>query len=233
MRPIDIKCRKTTNAEITPARQNACAAERASVNGDLGRLSTEHGRDSDWRQRKEFGEDSELMHAAVAGDSAAYRLLLRRLRPRLGVFFARKLWRSPSEVDDLVQETLLTIHDMRETFDCRRAFTPWADAIARNKLADHFRRSRRRTMVPIDCADALFTDDASAAVEARCDVEKMLAFLPERSRALLRNVKLEGLSTAEAAARYGLSQSGVKVGVHRSLRRLAALLHGGDHADAR
>lgn len=165
-----------------------------------------------------------MMRAALAGDRAAYRALLEHLRRRLGYFFAGKLGRSPADVEDLVQETLMAIHVKRETFDRGQPFTPWAYAIAQYKLADHLRRTRRRMTVPIDEVEPLFLDDASAAVEARYDIERALELLPERPRAVLRSIKLDGLSTAEAAERHGLSESAVKVGVHRSMRRLAAYL---------
>jgi RNA polymerase sigma-70 factor (ECF subfamily) len=172
-----------------------------------------------------------LMLAALAADRAAYRTLLGHLRRRLEVFFGRRLTDTPADVDDLVQETLIAIHAKRETFDRSQAFTPWAYAIARYKLVDHFRRTRHGTTIPLDYADEVFVEDGSAAVDARRDVERALALLPERSRAVLRSVKLDGLSTAEAAARHGLSESAVKVGVHRSLRRLAAQLRGAGKAD--
>jgi len=168
-----------------------------------------------------------LMLDALAGDRAAYRTLLEHLRHRLGIFFGRKLRAMPAEAEDLVQETLIAIHRKRETFDCDQPLMPWAYAIAQYKLIDHLRRTRPGRTVPLDDADAFFVADASAAIEARYDVEKALELLPERSRALLRSVKLDGLSTAEAAARHGLSESAVKVGVHRSLRRLAAHLRRG------
>jgi RNA polymerase sigma-70 factor, ECF subfamily len=168
-----------------------------------------------------------LMLAALAADRVAYRALLDHLRRRLEIFFGRRLAGMTADVDDLVQETLIAIHAKRETFDRTQAFTPWAYAIARYKLVDHLRRTRRGTTVPLEDAEEVFTEDASAAADAQHDIEGALALLPERSRAVLKSVKLDGLSTAEAAARHGMSESAVKVGVHRSLRRLAAQLRGG------
>ncbi|MFX8410457.1 sigma factor-like helix-turn-helix DNA-binding protein [Acinetobacter baumannii] len=48
--------------------------------------------------------------------------------------------------------------------------------------------------------------------------------MPERMRLSLQYVKLEGLSVAEAADRSGMSQSAVKVNVHRGLKILTALI---------
>lgn len=172
-----------------------------------------------------------LMLGALAGDGAAYRMLLGGLRSRLEIFFRRRLSEMPGDVDDLVQETLIAVHSKRATFDTAQPFTPWLYAIARYKLADHFRRIGRATLVPLDDAEEIADVDVAAPAEARRDLEQILALLPERSRAVLSSVKLQGLSVSEAAARHGLSESAVKVGIHRSLRKLAAQLRGGGKVD--
>jgi RNA polymerase sigma-70 factor (ECF subfamily) len=172
-----------------------------------------------------------LMLAALAADRAAYRLLLGHLRDRLQIFFRRRLVATSADVDDLVQETLIAIHTRRETFDRAQAFTPWVYAIARYKLVDHLRRTGRAMTVPLEEAEGVSIGDAGAAADAHRDLEQALAILPERSRSLLGSVKLQGLSVAEAAAQHGMSESAVKVGIHRSLRRLAAQFRAGNKTD--
>ena len=114
------------------------------------------------------------------------------------------------------------MHARRSTYDTTRPFTAWVHAIARYKLIDYFRRARRRAEEPLDDADALFSVSDSNSVEARIDVERLLRRLPEKSRRLVRDVKIQGLSTAEAAERNAMSESAVKVGVHRALKSLGA-----------
>ena len=167
------------------------------------------------------GELKVLMLASLDGDAGAYRALLGDLRLRLAGYFGRRLRRDPDEVDDLVQETLIAIHTRRETYDRTMALTPWVHAIARYKLIDHYRRSGRRMFTPIeDAENELRVEDHGAAAGARRDVEKALASLPERTRALLTDIKLAELSVAEAAARAGMSEGAAKVAVHRGLRAL-------------
>jgi RNA polymerase sigma-70 factor (ECF subfamily) len=162
-----------------------------------------------------------LMIAALAGGSGAYRALLGDLRPRLSSYFGRRLRRDPDDVEDLVQDTLIAIHTRRETYDPALALTPWVYAIARYKLIDHYRRSGRRVFVPLeDATSELKVEDQGAAATARHDVEKALAGLPERTRILLRDLKLGELSVAETAARAGMSEGAVKVAAHRGLRTL-------------
>jgi RNA polymerase sigma-70 factor (ECF subfamily) len=100
-------------------------------------------------------------------------------------------------------------------------FTAWLYAIARYKLADHFRRRRARPTVPLEDAGELFSDDNVDALMARRDLEKLLETLPDASQLIIRKVKIDGLSTAEAAAQTGRSEVAVRVGLHRGLKNLS------------
>jgi RNA polymerase sigma-70 factor (ECF subfamily) len=120
----------------------------------------------------------------------------------------------------LLQETLIAMHARRSTYDATRPFTAWVHAIARYKLIDHFRRTKRRAEDPREDPELLFSSADTNAAEAQIDVEQLLRRLPEKTRRLIRDVKIEGLSTAEAAARHNISESAVKVGVHRGLKSL-------------
>ena len=160
-----------------------------------------------------------LMLKGLGGDAAAHAELLSRMATLLRRYFARKLGPSDQDVEDLVQETLLAIHLKRETWDASQPFTAWAYAIARYRLIDIYRRRRVRRSEPLESAEALFAEETGDS-SARADVDRLLSELPERQRAVLKAVKLDELSTAEAAARTGMSESAVKVSVHRSLKAL-------------
>ena len=158
------------------------------------------------------------MLAGLAGDAAAYRRLLAALSGHLRSFFARRV--GPSAAEDLVQETLIAIHTKRETYEASLPLTAWVYGIARYKLIDEYRREKRKATVPLDEAPELFARDEAEAAGARRDVEKLLAKLPAAKRALVRAIKLDGLSVAEMAAKTGMSQSAVKVSVHRAIKSL-------------
>jgi len=171
------------------------------------------------------------MLKALAGDQAAYGALLAELSVLLKRFFERRL-SDASEAEDLVQDTLLAIHTRRATYDPARPFTAWAYAIARYKLIDHLRRRRVRAAVPLDDAvHELFAPDDHEAAMASADLERLMATLPEAQSRAIRDVKLQGLTSAEAAARSGVNEGAVKVRVHRGLKALAALVRGGSHED--
>lgn len=163
------------------------------------------------------------MVQSLHGDGAAYAMLLRRLNGHLRAYYLRRLGSGrAADAEDLLQETLIAMHARRSTYDTARPFTAWVHAIARYKLIDHFRRTRRRAEEPLDDLEELFSYSDSNAVEARIDVDRLLRNLPEKSRRLVRDVKIHGLSTIEAAGRHDMSESAVKVGVHRALKSLGA-----------
>ncbi len=164
-----------------------------------------------------------LMLRAQAGDGGAWRDVLTVLNTRLTPYFRRRLGAGrAAEVDDLVQETLLAIHSRRMTYDASQPFTAWAHAIARYKLIDHWRRARVRRHVPLDdVAEALWVE-ADEGGQASADLDRLLGDLPERQEQLVRGVRIEGLSLAEAGARFGMTEGAAKVSLHRALKALMA-----------
>lgn len=168
-----------------------------------------------------------LLVAAQGGDATAYVGFLHALTPFLRAFLRRRLQRWPDDVEDLVQETLLAVHAKRHTYDPRQPATAWLYAIARYKLVDLLRaRSAREALhEPLDDdGSTLLTESEPAAAEAQRDLRVLLARLPDKQRLPIEFVKIEGLSVVEAARRSGLSESAVKVGVHRGLKALAAFI---------
>ena len=161
-----------------------------------------------------------LMIATKAGDRSAQTRLLMLLAGRLRAFFIRRLAGDVSQAEDLVQETLLAIHVKRATYDPKQAFTPWVYAIARYKLIDFIRRSGGRRSIPLEEAGDLLAEDNPEEGAVRQDVTSLLNRLPARQRALMRDVKLRGLSMDEAADRAGMSVTAAKVSVHRGMKRL-------------
>jgi len=166
-----------------------------------------------------------LMVLAQQGDKPAYRDLLETARAQLGAYFRRRLHDDPASTEDLVQETLIAIHNKRSTYDARHPFTPWLYAIARYKLIDHYRRFRLRRTEPEEAAGQIAdeTDGAQAAM-ARLDLDTLLARLPAGQAEAIRRTKLNGQNVSETAREMNISESLVKVNVHRGLRTAASLV---------
>ena len=163
-----------------------------------------------------------LMLQGLAGDAQAHAALLSAMSGYLRGYFARRLGAGAADMEDLVQDTLLAIHLKRSSYDPSLPFTPWAYALARYKLLDHFRRSGVRKTVPLEDAGDLFAAENPEEGAVRRDVGKLLSLLPRRQRRLIEDVKLTGLSMEEAAAKADMSVSAVKVSVHRSMKTLAS-----------
>ena len=167
-----------------------------------------------------------LFVRGLEGDAEAYRSFLQKLSAHLRAFLRKRLFAWPDEVEDLVQECLLAIHNQRHTYQPEQPLTAWVQAIARYKMIDLLRAKTHRENLHdvLDDDLAVFAASDIDASDARRDVEGLLDSLPDRQRLPIRYVKLEGLSVTETAKLTGLSESAVKVGIHRGLKALATRL---------
>ena len=168
----------------------------------------------------------DLLVRGLAGDAPAYRACLKELSAHLRAFLRRRLARMPDEVEDLVQETLLAIHNQRHTYDTAQPLTAWVHAIARYKLVDLLRRRAVRGALNdlLDGEMDLLSASETEAADARRDIARLLERLPDPQRLPIVHMKLEGLSVVETARLTGMSESAVKVGVHRGMKALARMI---------
>jgi len=81
---------------------------------------------------------SVLMASAQDGDRNAYRALLTQIEPYVRSI-ARRCFRHPADVEDALQDVLLTIHSIRHSYDPQRPFIPWLAAIANHRVIDRLR----------------------------------------------------------------------------------------------
>ena len=168
----------------------------------------------------------ELFVRGLNGDAVAYRSFLQALSAHLRAYLRKRLFGWPDEVEDLVQECLLAMHNQRHTYQQSQPLTAWVHAIARYKMIDLLRGKSIREDLhdPLDDDLAVFAESATNASDARRDLHGLLDTLPERQRLPIVHVKIEGLSVTETAKLTGLSESAVKVGIHRGLKALAIRL---------
>lgn len=182
--------------------------------------------DSVHRMQAEEERLRTLLLQGLTGDAKAYQACLHSMGAHLRAFFKRRLASLPSEVEDLVQETLLAVHNQRHTYHSDQPLTAWVHAIARYKLVDLFRARGRRDALndPLDDDLKVFASSDTDASDTRRDLGRLLEQLPDHQRLPIMHMKLEGLSVIETALATGMSESAVKVGVHRGLKALAALI---------
>ena len=169
-------------------------------------------------------EWARLMAAAQDGDGEAYARLLAELLPLLRAL-VRSRWRLDQDVEDIVQEILISLHSVRHTYDPRRPFMPWLMAIVSRRIVDAVRRAHRKMAneTNVDVMPETFPGRATKCEqEEHCEHQEVvrlaLSALPPGQRRALELLKIEGLSLKEASAVTGMSIVSLKVAVHRALR---------------
>jgi RNA polymerase sigma-70 factor (ECF subfamily) len=136
----------------------------------------------------------------------------------------------PQDVEDLVQEILLSLHEVRATYNADRPFLPWVMAIARNRIADGARRyiSRWAHEVAVARPPETFSgDDPNITGEVYGDPEALrlaMRTLPPGQREAVEMLKLREMSLKEAAAHSGMTIAALKVAVHRGIISLRKAL---------
>ena len=168
-----------------------------------------------------FDDDSlrRAMGRALDGDKPAYRLVLDLSRDWLLAYYRRRVPRAM--IDDLVQDTLMSVHSKRQSFDPSRPYLPWLAAIARYRWVDALRRMRDTDELH---PEQIASEEDDSPVVARLSIARLLSQLPARQANAIVLTRIEGHSVADAARICGQSENLVKVNVHRGLRKLAALV---------
>jgi RNA polymerase sigma factor (sigma-70 family) len=171
------------------------------------------------------------MRAAQQGDGHAYRELLQAVAPRIRRIVAgQRGFAGAEEVEDLVQDVLLSLHRVRATYDPARPFMPWLLAIVRNRVADGARRYGRTTAreVALDPADLTFAEpstnfDQNASGDLQA-LRRAVRSLPARQRTAIELLKLQELSLKEASVISGMKVGALKVATHRAMAALRKAL---------
>ena len=168
------------------------------------------------------------MRSAQDGDRDAYRRLLIAIAPFLRATAAR-FSREPQDIEDAVQDILMTVHAIRHTYDPSRPFKPWLAAVAHNRLVDRLRGKRRILSREVSLGPehenyAAVEMNASAAAWDGRALRCAIGLLPQGQRQAIELTKLRELSLKEASATSGLSIAALKVATHRGLMKLRSLL---------
>jgi RNA polymerase sigma-70 factor (ECF subfamily) len=177
------------------------------------------------------GRWSQMMAAAQDGDRTAYECLLREIVPYIRIIVYRR-HRAEDQVEEAVQDVLLTIHRVRQTYDPARPIKPWISAIAQRRAIDLLRRRGRRAALEVsdEAAYETFPDPqanrASETYAMREELSEAIARLPEQQREALELLKLKEMSLLEASKASGRSVAALKVNVHRAIKTLRSRLAG-------
>lgn len=172
------------------------------------------------------------MAAAQAGDRRAYEKLLADSVALIRAA-ARRQGVAHDHLDDVVQETLITVHRVRHTYDPARSYDAWITAIANRRAIDALRSRGRRDSRELHDEFALDShpdvDDASAVTESGQRAQRLheaIAELPPGQREAVEQLGLRELSLSEAAELTGRNSGALKVNLHRALKALRERFHG-------
>ncbi len=172
------------------------------------------GRDARW---------AALLRQANGGDRSAYVAWLTDIAPVLRGIIRARCGGTSDDCEDILQTTLIAIHEKRHTWRDGDPVAPWIYAIARYKTVDALRRRGRHRAVPFDGSEADVADDHVGDPTAGRDLDRLLAQLDPATATIVRRIKLHGHTAEEVGDALGMTPGAVRVALHRALARLAQL----------
>ena len=167
-----------------------------------------------------------LMRQSLNGDQRAYADLLRETVRFLRPFLSKRL-SFDSEIEDLLQEILISIHKARHTYDGQRPYKPWAYAIAKFRLQDFLRAhyaDHLRHSVELSEIENNLHENVTESVLSYESISGEIQKLPEKQATILRLIHQEGYTAKEVAAKLDMNESAVKVAAHRAYKVLRSKL---------
>ena len=171
---------------------------------------------------------AQLMRVAITGDREAYRRFFENITPMLDNMLRAMSPSLPSDLrEDIVQETLTSIHAKRHTWRQDKAILPWIYAIARYRLIDFLRREKRSPTISIDLESGSFDDWAHPRKDTsalRNDLEQGIRNLNPQTEAVVRAMGVEGKGAKQIGAELGISENAARITFHRGLKKLRAFL---------
>lgn len=164
-----------------------------------------------------------LITRAQSGDKIAYTALLKEASFIIRGFLASRV-SNPDWIDEITQESLISLHKSLHTYSQDRPFKPWLYAIVNFRKTDFFRkRYSQRYDKRADMDDPAFIRDHvenPAYTGELKDVERFFAKLSRKQRLVFAKMRIEGYTASEIARQTGLSETNIKVIVHRIQKRL-------------
>ena len=176
---------------------------------------------------KKDADLSALLLLAQDGDKSAYARFLGEASELLKKFLLRRM-ENPELVEDVLQDTLLSVHRARHTFQSEKPLGPWLYAICEHRMLDFYRKYRRLESREIAQPDEIM-EWATPSPEIRETergqrVLEALERLPANQREVITLLKIEELTVKEIAKKIGISESSVKVTAFRGYETIRRLL---------
>ena len=162
------------------------------------------------------------MRQSLEGNNRAYAVLLQETSRLLHAYLAKRL-STTNEVDDLLQEILISIHKARHTYDGKRPYKPWVYAIAKFRLHDYLRAhysDQLRHAINLSEVEESFPEHVTESPISYESISGEVQKLPEKQATILQLMHQEGYTAKEVAKKIGMKESAVKVAAHRAYKFL-------------
>jgi RNA polymerase sigma-70 factor (ECF subfamily) len=170
-----------------------------------------------------------LVERIVAGDERAFETLVRRYGSRM-LATARRLLRSEHDAKDAVQEAFLAVHRSIGTFSRQAPLSAWLRRIVVNQALRKLQVRQRKRETSLEDL-LLVVDVAQEPADVVIDrqracqtVRNLIDALPDPYRTALVLRDIEELSTRDAAEQLGISETCMKVRLHRARQSLRDLM---------
>lgn len=173
-------------------------------------------------------QDERLSNFLIKGQQGcadSYKIFLLEVSMLLRAFLLNKT-NSSSDAEDILQETLLSIHQARHTYSPGRPVGPWIYAICENRIIDGARKQSRGERLKKAWAleqnnESIFQADSGYLSER---VFELMKSLPQKQKQIIELLKLQGLSVSEISTKTGMSESAIKVAAFRGYETIRKLL---------
>ena len=173
-------------------------------------------------------EDNALMLKVKAGELSLLGLLFERYHKALYGFFYRLTSGQQELSEDLVQTVFMRMLHYRHTFEGKGKFASWMYHMARNVLADEYRKQKRQgykdglEKAENNMALSEVPDDREEELQL---LEKAMRHLSPEKRELLEMSKFQELPYRTIGNILGCSEGNVKVKVFRAVQELKSVYH--------
>ena len=164
------------------------------------------------------GEDAVLARRAASADVSAFEALYRRHHRRVHGVIARLVGQAGARAEDLTQEAFVRAWQALPSFRFESAVSTWLQRLAVNTALMELRARRSRPLVDDDedALESLSTPDTAGHAVLGRDLERAVATLPPRARAVLVLHDVEGWKHEEIAEELGMAVGSSKAQLHRA-----------------
>lgn len=164
------------------------------------------------------GEDAILVRRAACADVLAFETLYRRHHRRVHGVIVRLVGQAGARAEDLTQEAFVRAWQALPSFRFESAVSTWLHRLAVNTALMELRARRSRPVADDDedALDGLSTPDTAGRAVLGRDLERAVATLPPRARAVLVLHDVEGWKHEEIAEELGMAVGSSKAQLHRA-----------------